>query len=110
MNELGQGLSISAIGILITFSALAILIGLIVLLRWIFPPKGFDSSRRGRFTDNLPPDLQEQEELRRRAAAAGVALLLERKRTTGHKNLGKLLETPVTGWWQKGLDRVQGKE
>ena len=41
---------------------------------------------------------------------AGVALLLQRKGGSGQEGLGKLLEDPVTSWWQKGLDRVQGKE
>ena len=109
MNEFGQGLTISGIGILITFSALGLLIGLIVLLKVLFPDKQMDSSRRGRFTVSPPPDLHEQEEVRRRAAVAGVALLIERKRRSGQESLGKLLENPVTSWWQRGVDRVQGK-
>ena len=40
MSEFSQGLTISGFGILITFSALAILIGLIFLLKVIFPAKG----------------------------------------------------------------------
>jgi hypothetical protein len=109
VNELGQGLSLSGLGILITFSALGILIGLIVLLKVLFPEKKTDSSRRGRFTVSPPPDLHEQEELRRRAAVAGVALLIEGKSRSGQESLGTLLEDPVAGWWQKGVDRVQGK-
>ena len=109
MSELGQGLSISGIGILITFSALVILIGLIVLLKVLFPDKQMDSSRSGRFTVSPPPNLHEQEELRRRAAVAGVALLIERKGRSSQESLGKLLENPVTSWWQRGVDRVQGK-
>lgn len=109
MNELGQGLTLSGIGILITFSALGILIGLIALLKVIFPEKPMDSSRSGRFTVSPPPDIHEQEELRRRAAVAGVALLLEGKDRSGQESLGTLLEDPVTGWWQRGVDRVQGK-
>jgi hypothetical protein len=110
LNELGQGLTLSGIGILITFSALGILIGLILLLKVIFPEKQLDSSKSGRFTVSPPPDLHEQEELRRRAAVAGVALLIEGKGRSGQESLGKLLEEPVSGWWQSGVDRVQGKD
>ncbi len=109
MNELGQGLTLSGVGILITFSALGVLIGLIALLKVLFPENQKGLSRSGRFTVSPPPDLHEQEELRRRAAVAGVALLIERKGQSGQVSLGKLLEDPVTSWWQRGVDRVQGK-
>ncbi len=43
MTEIGQGLTLSGIGILITFSALGILILLILVLKTLFPVKEVDS-------------------------------------------------------------------
>lgn len=100
---MGQGLTLSGIGILITFGALGALIVLILVLKALFPAR-----------EGQPPSTQEDREspdrtnaLRRRAAAVGVAALLGVK-TTG--SLGKALESPPGEWWRKGLDRIHGKE
>ena len=110
MSELGQGLSISGIGILITFSALGILIGLIILLKALFPVRDEESGTGEKTLDSSPPKSLEREQLLKQAAAAGVSVLTQKKTRSGQGSLGDLLEDPVSGWWQRGLDRAQGKE
>ena len=108
MNEINQGLILSGIGILITFSALGILILVILLLKTIFPPEGRDrefGSEVGA-PDKSQPDRDRNKRL---AAAVGVALILQQKKdhSTG---LGKVLETPPGNWWHNALNRSQFKE
>ena len=110
MNELGQGLAVSGLGILITFTALALLIALILVLKWLFPAK-----KRGRRLTQVGPEIataqsMEREEIQKLAAAVGVATLIKTASGSAPGNLGKLLEEPVGEWWKKGLDRVHGKE
>jgi hypothetical protein len=110
LSELGQGLTLSWVGILITFSALGILIGLILLLKVFFPPKEERSTAGGAVVESSSLPSQEREKLLKQAAAVGVGVLIQRMSRSTQGNLGKILEEPVGGWWRKGLDRVQGKE
>jgi len=110
LSEIGQGLSLSGIGILITFSALGILILLILILKALFPAKGKDfeaSHPQETLSSGIDPD---REVLRKKAAAAGVVVLLSKRSFTGKGGLGSELEKPVSQWWQRGLDRIHGKE
>ena len=104
MSEFAQGLTLSGIGILITFSALGILILLILGLKALFPTQSAQGA-------DLPPAATQpdRERLKETAAAVGVATLMK---TTGfgRGSLGSLLEKPVGKWWEKNLDRIQGKE
>ena len=109
MSELGQGLSLSGLGILITFSALGILIGLILLLKALFPAQD-GKPRTDQIREESSSPIEDREELRRQAAGVGVGVLMtERSRVRGG-NLGKLLQEPAAEWWRKGVDRVHGKE
>jgi len=110
VSEIGQGLSLSGIGILITFSALGILILLILILKALFPVRGndLDVSHPGETPPSgIDPD---REVLKKKAAAAGVAVLSSKKSFTGKGGLGSELEKPVGIWWQRGLVRIHGKE
>ncbi len=106
MSEFGQGLTLSGIGILITFGALGTLILLILVLKTLFP------GRVEKLADsNLDPTgSASKAALRKRAAAAGVAALLAKESKSQEGNLGKILETPPGDWWRKRLDRIHGKE
>jgi hypothetical protein len=110
VNELGQGLTLSGLGILITFTALGILIGLILLLKWLFPDnkQGIKDTHDG--PEISSTQSMEREEIQKLAAAVGVVTLLKAASGSASGNLGKLLEEPVGEWWKKGLDRVHGKE
>ena len=110
MNELGQGLTLSGIGILITFIALAVLIGLILLLKALFPVRDGKPEVEDPLTTSSPSRSQEREQLLKRAAAAGVSVLLKKMNQSNQGTLGKLLEDPAGGWWRKGVDRVHGEE
>jgi hypothetical protein len=110
LNELGQGLTLSGIGILITFFALGVLIGLILLLKALFPVKTGNSEVKDALRESSPPLSREREDLLRQAAAAGVSVLIKRRGLSGRGSLGKLLEDPVGDWWRKGVDRVHGEE
>jgi hypothetical protein len=104
LTEIGQGLVLSGIGILITFSALGILILVIFTLKVIFPKKRtvLDPGKNKK-------DDSKRESLRKQAAAAGVAALLMH---SGKKSsaLGKLLESPPGNWWGEAVNRIHNKE
>ena len=110
MNEIGQGLILSGIGIVITFSALGILILLIVLLKTIFPAGQVVRTSETE-TPEIPGEDQSDREKKQKiaAAAAAVALSLhqDKNRSSG---LGRVLESPPGNWWYKKLDRIHFKE
>lgn len=108
MNEINQGLILSGIGILITFSSLGILILVILLLKTIFPPEGRD---REFVTDvGAPGKSQTDRDWKKRiAAGVGAALILQNNKDHS-SSLGKVLESPPGYWWQKALNRIQFKE
>ncbi len=105
MNELGQGLTLSGIGILVTFSALGILILLILLLKVFFPAKQTElDGYSSRFKIN------DRESLKEQAAAVAVAALLDRKMESRKSSLGSVLEDPIGNWWLRAIERSHTKE
>jgi len=110
LNEIGQGLVLSGIGILITFSALGVLILIILLLKRIFPvARAAGISDPSKFTAGSEDQL-DMERLKTVAAAAAAAAITLQKRKNSARGLGELLETPPGNWWFKMLDRIQNKE
>ncbi len=110
MNEIGQGLVLSGIGILITFSALGVLILIILLLKRIFPvTRVSEISDPSKFVAGSE-DQSDREQLRTIAAAAAAAAITLQKRKNPARGLGELLETPPGNWWLKKLDKIQTKE
>ncbi|NQS91620.1 MAG: hypothetical protein HQ574_04360 [Chloroflexi bacterium] len=109
MNEFGQGLTISGIGILITFSSLVILIVLILVLKTLFPVRG-KSDEVDPPGEILPGSSPSRETLKKQAAAVGVLTLLNTSESANQGSLGKLLEEPVGQWWIRGLNRNHEKE
>ena len=105
MSDFGQGLLLSGIGILVTFSALGSLILLILLLKVLFPAKKVDEAG---FVSGY--EIDQREVLKEQAAAAAVAALLDQFKGVKRSSLGALLEEKPGNWWQQGVDRVQGKE
>ena len=102
---LGEGITLSLIGILVTFSALGVLILLILLLKTFFPAQKTDAS--GKITGF---EVDERELLKEQAAAVAVSVLLDQLSGTRKSRLGSTLEEPVGNWWRKGIDRTHGKE
>jgi hypothetical protein len=110
VNELGQGLTLSGLGIVITFTALGLLIALILILKWLFPANKNGKQLTGVGSEIKTTQSLEREQVQKLAAAVGVATLIKTASGSTSGNLGKLLEKPVGAWWKKGLDRVHGKE
>lgn len=110
MSEVGQGLLLSGVGILITFSALGILILIILALKSLFPPRDAEAQLKPAVRPASGRDVDRKEQLKRKAAAVGVAVLLGRRASPEEGSLGKTLESPPGPWWRKGLDRIHGKE
>lgn len=110
MNEIGQGLILSGIGIVITFSSLGILILLIVLLKAIFPT-GQAVRKVETETEKISREDQSDRERKQKiaAAAAAYALSLEKDKNQS-RGLGQVLESPPGNWWHKKLDRIHFKE
>jgi hypothetical protein len=108
LSEIELGLTLSGIGILITFAALGLLVLLILSLKWLFPEKysGLDTESSPILEEGA--DLKRLQ-IRKRAAAAGVAALLyqEQEKTS---RLGNILETPPSNWWKTGVNRNLDKE
>jgi hypothetical protein len=102
---LDEGLTLSLIGILVTFSALGILILLIILLKVFFPTKEIDATGKIRGFE-----VDERELLKEQAAAVAVSVLLDQLSGRRRSSLGSTLEEPVGNWWRKGIDRIHGKE
>ncbi len=102
---LEEGLTLSLIGILVTFSALGVFILLILLLKVFFPAKKIDASGEIRGFE-----VDERELLKEQAAAVAVSVLLDQLSGRRRSSLGSTLEEPVGNWWKKGIDRVHGKE
>ncbi len=110
MNEIGQGLILSGVGIVITFSSLGILILLIVLLKTIFPT-GQAVRKSKTEIEEIPGEDQTDRERKQKiaAAAAAVALSLQKDKNQT-RGLGQVLESPPGNWWHKKLDRIHFKE
>jgi Na+-transporting methylmalonyl-CoA/oxaloacetate decarboxylase gamma subunit len=111
LNEIGQGLILSGIGIVITFSALGILILLIVMLKIIFPT-GQAVRKSETETQGIPREDQSTRERKRKivAAAAAAAALSLQKDKNQSRGLGQVLESPPGNWWHKKLDWIHFKE
>ena len=86
-----QGLTISLLGIGVTFAALGLLIVVILLLQAIFP------AREGVAQESMNTD-----DARRKAAAIAVAVCLSNPQVDFDPSLGDLLEVPRGRWWQGG--------
>ena len=110
MNEIGQGIVLSGIGIVITFSALGILILVILLLKRIFPVEGAALSPDYSDSAGGSENQSDRERLKTVAVAAAAAAITLQKRKNQSRGLGEVLETPPGNWWFKMLDRIQTKE
>lgn len=99
MSVIYQGLSISLLGMLITFSFFGLLILLIVSLQVIFK---VDPTEKGTYTEGTiesePPELSRDRDRRKAAGIAVAVAALWAKKQAG-SGLGQLLEEPPGRWW-----------
>jgi len=104
-----QGLTISAIGISLTFAALGILILMMLLLVRLFPVKQekIDISRPVQpIKSDASRRSVKEEEI---AAAIVAALSYFRARDLERSGLGETLERPPAPWWVMGQARQRRK-
>jgi sodium pump decarboxylase gamma subunit len=99
MSNVGQGLAISMMGMGITFAALAIFIGIMVVLQRLFPVEAkhveeTEQAEERETVNTLARDTSEQEI----AVAISVALA----HLYSQNNLGKSLEDGGGPWWTAG--------
>lgn len=96
MSELmQQGLTLSVLGLGLTFAGLGLLVGVMVLLGMIFQVKKTEPESA------VPADTRDDEI----AAAITTALMILRARELPAKNLGAALENGTGHWWHRGLAR-----
>ena len=91
MSQLAQGLQLSAVGILILFASLGVLLLVMVALRDLFKVKPSDRVEPDKVQVEL---LYHQEEMRIRAAAIAVSVPAMKTAGKHAGNLGALLESP----------------
>jgi sodium pump decarboxylase gamma subunit len=102
LNNLWQGLSLSVMGMGLTFAALGLLILTMILLQRIFRPRRLASGEREAeetaVVSTLGRDTQDEEI----AAAISVALAHLRSLDLGRSGLGTGLEAGHGAWWTTG--------
>jgi Na+-transporting methylmalonyl-CoA/oxaloacetate decarboxylase gamma subunit len=94
LSNISEGLVISLWGVGITFIALGLLILIIFILRWLWPPE-------------INPFKPEESEEKRREIAAAIAVavsLLERGDRIS-ADLGHVLEGPRGRWWRSKVEK-----
>lgn len=105
MSELWtQGLIVSAVGLVVTFAALGLLIGLMVLLVRLFPTKMPAAETA------VPPVAQttHPSEPDKAALVAAIAAALALAQRTQNQQLGHGLEADHSPWWYKDKARDRG--
>ena len=92
-----QGLSISLVGLLITFFALGVFIILMVILKRIFPakPKAEDEEEQGEPVIRIDLDQPDENE----AVVAAIAAAVSYFQAESRPLLGANLETGHGRWW-----------
>jgi hypothetical protein len=110
LNVFSQGLALSGIGILITFSSIGLLILIILGLKSIFPGEVRKKESPTLDPSQTSEELSVRERMRKAAAAAAVVELFQQKRESQSSTLGKTLERPPGNWWRNALNRNQSKE
>ncbi len=102
MENLGTGLTILIMGLAITFTALAIFMGVISLLRFLFPAAeaapGHNDGEEWQPVSTLDRDTTDEEI----AAAITVALAQIYSHALCCSELGLALEAGIGPWWVAG--------
>ena len=106
MNNIGQGFAIMIMGLGITFTALGLFIGLILLLERVFPPKSEVEEEEVEVrpvVSQMKRDTPEEEI----AAAIAIALAHLYSYELCRSELGLSLEKGRGSWWVGGrLDQI----
>ena len=102
MDPITQGLSISLVGLALTFAALALFILCMVVLQRLFRPKPPASA--GLAPDKTPPATRQRRNLEEQEIAAAIAIALSQLRSLEicRSGLGDALESGRGRWWARG--------
>ena len=109
MDLLLEGLTLSSIGIAVTFTALALIVLLIVVLRALFPARAADGAQaRG----EANPVTRAPAEAVDPKVAAAIAAALEHAKRKGSSagNLGQALESGPGPWWRRRTDEPRARK
>ncbi len=104
MNEILQGLQISVLGFVITFTALLLVVLVIMLLTRIFP-----SEPEAENETNVEPAVIHDTEDEEVAAAIAIALSRLQLGARGRNVLGAALEIGHGAWWKAGRIVLRGR-
>ncbi len=101
MSEMMQGLTISVVGVLITFFALGIFILIMVILQRVFPAK---SPQKEEAVEPQPVIKMELEQVSKPeedegAVVAAITAAVSYLQTASHTSLGVNLESGRGRWW-----------
>ena len=101
MNELVEGLEVSVLGILITFTALGVFILIMIVLQRLFPSAETDPSAKTQSEMGEQPlvEVQIEETGEDAAVVAAIAAALSYLRARSQSSLGSSLQEGRGGWW-----------
>ena len=100
MSDLLQGLSISLLGMLITFLFFGLLILLVVVLRGIFQVPPIEKGAMHVEPEHSDPPKPAQDLNRMKAAGIAVVAAALKAKVQQESDLGQLLEDPPGRWWR----------
>ena len=97
MNSFAQGLEVSILGILITFTALGVFILIMIVLQRLFPSAEAEASSK---TEEQPlVEVQIEETGEDAAVVAAIAAALSYLRARSQSSLGSSLQEGRGSWW-----------
>lgn len=103
MSNIEQGLGIMVVGLSITFGALVIFIGIILLLQRLFPAEQAKERKQGKSADQPTRGLSARDTTEEEIAVAiTVALAQLYAYELCRSNLGVSLEQGHSPWWTVG--------
>lgn len=103
MSNIEQGLEIMVLGLSITFGALAVFIGIILLLQRLFPAEQATEGAQGKAADQMAARLLTRDTTEEEIVVAiTVALAQLYSYELCRSNLGVSLEQGHSPWWTVG--------
>ena len=108
MNNMVQGLEVSVLGILITFTALGVFILIMIVLQRLFPAA--ESNASAKKEEQPLVEVQIEETGEDAAVVAAIAAALSYLRARSQSGLGSSLQEGRGGWWSsRKLEARLGK-
>lgn len=112
MSDFLQGLTVSLLGIIITFIALGVFILIMIVLQRLFPYKEGEQEQPASLAEAEPAQAPEKPSagLEEGEAVAAIAAALAYLRFRGNPQLGNSLQEGRSRWWfSRRLEAIEGK-